>query len=169
MVVNDSTGRWRAPRCGHVKINFDGALDLRLGRGGYGCVARDSNGAVLGSVAGRHEHVTNPEIMEGIAAKKALVWARDMGFSCILVEGDALGLMNKLTTTDHDFSLVGPYVEEAKRAAASFASCRFTHTRRLFNQTAHLLAKFGLGLDTEMCWMEELPTGIPNDVFVSVT
>ena len=41
--------RWRCPRVGSVKINFDGDVFGESNMSGIGVVIRDSNGAVLAS------------------------------------------------------------------------------------------------------------------------
>ena len=112
MTGGKPVGKWKAPRDGFVKINFDGALNKDLRLGGFGAVARDFDGEVLGALAGRESFVIELEMTEGFAVRRALAWAKAMGFSCVIVEGDALSLVNKLNAMGTDLSCIGHLVED---------------------------------------------------------
>lgn len=94
---NGSGGNsWRVPQAGFVKVNFDGAIfgDSRLS--GVGVVIKDSNGAVLASCAEKIGQVYKAEETEALAALKALTFAHELGFQNVVLEGDALGLIQAL-------------------------------------------------------------------------
>ncbi|KAF6169119.1 hypothetical protein GIB67_038616 [Kingdonia uniflora] len=42
---------WELPRIGEIKINTDGAAKENPGKGGIGCIYRDCNGNVLGTLS----------------------------------------------------------------------------------------------------------------------
>ena len=159
-----AVNRWTAPKHGFIKINFDGALNKDSRLSGFGAVARDSEGQVLGALAGKEWYVAMPEVAEGLAVRRALIWAREMGFSRIIVEGDSLSLINKLKGTGMDFSPIGHLVDDSKQLRKDFSHCLFSHVKRDGNHVAHKLARLGLVLDNDSYWMEELPQGIRNDV-----
>ncbi|KAF6171440.1 hypothetical protein GIB67_031766 [Kingdonia uniflora] len=50
---------WELPRIGEIKINTDGAAKGNLGKGGIGCIFRDCNGNVLGTLSKGLGLVTN--------------------------------------------------------------------------------------------------------------
>ncbi|XVF55833.1 hypothetical protein PTKIN_Ptkin06aG0068300 [Pterospermum kingtungense] len=103
-----------------------------LHKGGNGCIVL-SNPACYGCSGG-----------EALAARKALEVARDMGFTCIDLEGDSTTIIKKLSATGQESSIVRLIIANVKRLASCFASCNFMHTRREGNNVAHVLAKFGV-------------------------
>nr|POF21395.1 hypothetical protein CFP56_38565 [Quercus suber] len=94
---NGSGGNsWRALQVGFVKVNFGGAIfsDSRLSS--IGVVIRDSNGAVLASCAEKIGQAYKAEETKALAALKTLTFAHELGFQNVVLEGDALGLIQAL-------------------------------------------------------------------------
>ena len=58
--------------------------------------------------------VKHPEVVEIVAAIKAMVFARHMGFTKIMVEGDALNFINGINQTGQDLPAIGNLTGEAK-------------------------------------------------------
>ncbi|OMO77333.1 hypothetical protein CCACVL1_15074 [Corchorus capsularis] len=150
--------RWKAPPRGVIKINFDGSFHAASKYGSFGVVGRDHNGQVMGSMAGRFEHVLDGFAAEARAALKAIEWSKDMGFKDVILEGDALTIIKKLSSKLQDLSPIGTFIEEIKLHSSLFNSCTFSHIGRDGNTTAHALASYGFSLQEETIWMEELPT-----------
>ncbi|KAK7846185.1 kinesin-like protein kin-13a [Quercus suber] len=73
-----------------VKINFDGAMSSKDKKSGIGVVARDVNNLVLASCAKKiHQYYKAVEI-ESMATATTLTFVTDLGFQCIILEGDSL-------------------------------------------------------------------------------
>lgn len=72
---------------------------------------RDSTGSIMGSLAAPIHHASEPELVEVRAMVKALEFARDMG---IQVEGDSLGMINRVWNGRADLSTVGVVIDEIK-------------------------------------------------------
>jgi len=93
-----SPSKWMKPSSGTVKINWDAALCSRRNIMGVGVVARDDTGAVKAALCSYLPYVSDPSVVESLGARKAVELGRDMGFSSIVLEGDArevvLGLGN---------------------------------------------------------------------------
>ncbi|OMP03760.1 hypothetical protein COLO4_10225 [Corchorus olitorius] len=150
--------RWSPSIDATIKINFDGAVSVGGGFSGYGIVARDSAGQVLGACAGRIPYVADAFVAESFAAVRALSWAREMGFGGIIVEGDALSIIRKLNSPNLDFSPVGAYIEEAKSLSVLFRRCCFQYINRNGNLVAHVLAQHSLSLGEEIVWVDDVPS-----------
>ncbi|OMO56999.1 hypothetical protein COLO4_35519 [Corchorus olitorius] len=149
--------RWKAPARGIYKINFDGGFQASSRLGGFGAVARDSEGKVLGAIAGPLLMVRDIFAVEALEALKAISWAKDMGFQDVALEGDALTIIRKLNSSSPDLSPIGPYIEEIQSYCSLFRSCIFAHVKRDGNTVANSFAKHGSSLPVNMIWMEEVP------------
>ena len=88
--------RWQAPQAVFVKVNFDGAVFGELNKSGVGVVIRDNNGTILGSCSEKLSQAYKAEETEALAARKALMFAHELGFQRVILEGDALGLIQAL-------------------------------------------------------------------------
>ncbi|XVF83298.1 hypothetical protein PTKIN_Ptkin16aG0475500 [Pterospermum kingtungense] len=71
---------WIPPEGTVYKVNFDGALQVRVKVGGIGVIIRNSMGEVMGVMACPINEVSDPLVLEALAAIKALKFANDMGF-----------------------------------------------------------------------------------------
>ncbi|OMO87392.1 hypothetical protein COLO4_20671 [Corchorus olitorius] len=141
---------WKAPKRGTVKINFDGSFQVSPVVGGFGAVARENDGQVLGAMAGPLLGVGDSFEAEALAAVKAMEWSRDMGFKDIVIEGDALTIIQKVNSLALDFSPIGPYIADLKLLCSFFNTCNFSHVKRDGNAVANCLAKFGSSLSADM-------------------
>ena len=88
--------RWQAPQAVFVKVNFDGAVFGELNKSGVGVVIRDNNGTILGSCSEKLSQAYKAEETKALAARKALMFAHELGFQRVILEGDALGLIQAL-------------------------------------------------------------------------
>ncbi|XVF64370.1 hypothetical protein PTKIN_Ptkin09bG0164200 [Pterospermum kingtungense] len=137
-------------------------------KGGVGIVIHNSAGDVMGMLAGPLNFLQDPFIAEAMAAEKALKFAKDMGFGCIELKGDAVGILNRLVDNSPDLSVAGVVLEEGKVLLQSFRFCKVMHTRRDGNRVAHALAQMGVGLSSDMIWVEEFPDSLYNVVSADV-
>ena len=88
--------KWQAPQAVFVKVNFDGAIFGELNKLGVGVVIRDNNGTILGSCSEKLSQAYKAEETEALAARKASMFAHELGFQRVILEGDALGLIQAL-------------------------------------------------------------------------
>ena len=92
--------KWQAPQADFVKVNFDGAVFGELNKSGVGVVIRDNNGTILGSCSEKLSQAYKAEETEALAARKALMFAHELGFQRVILEGDALGLIQALKSQE---------------------------------------------------------------------
>ena len=71
----------------------------------------------LGEVWGVGEEWCRSEVL---AALKAVTLTRDLGFQKAILEGDSLGLIKALKSTEDILSPIGLLVDDVKRVASSF-------------------------------------------------
>ena len=83
-------------------------------------VIRDNNGAVLASCSEKIHQAYKPDEVEALVALKAVTFARELGFRRAILEGDSLGLIKALKSTECSLSPTGLLVDDVKRIANSF-------------------------------------------------
>ncbi|KAK3211119.1 hypothetical protein Dsin_015825 [Dipteronia sinensis] len=101
--------RWKAPMVGMYKLNKDAALDMRQLCVGMGLAIRDHAGNVMATSAQRIDASFTPQLAEAIAILRGLQFAIETGLFPILVESDALevvNLVNSASEISADFGLV---------------------------------------------------------------
>ncbi|XVF54369.1 hypothetical protein PTKIN_Ptkin05aG0176000 [Pterospermum kingtungense] len=101
----------------------------------------------------RGYEVTNPLMVEALAEVRALVFAQDMGFRFIELEGDSVGVTNKLNSNETDLPAIGNIIDKGKSACCWFASCQIMHTLRDNNRVAHEIAHFRVGKQNNITWV----------------
>jgi hypothetical protein len=78
---------------------------------------------------------------EAIAIRRALVPAREYGFSQVILASDCLSMIQRLISEVRDRSSVGSVVSDIKQLATEFSSVSFKHYGRKQNVPAHVLAR----------------------------
>ncbi|XP_024178051.1 uncharacterized protein LOC112183967 [Rosa chinensis] len=143
---------------GCLKLNFDGATDVRNGVSGIGAVFR-VHGITRQAerCPGSSNQVGNlpPRAVESLAMLHGLRFALHVGFKKLEVEGDALTFLNVLNDSSDDHSSEGHILDEVKQLLKSFISCSWRFVRRDCNKVAHRLAKEALKLSQPWWFISE--------------
>jgi ribonuclease HI len=148
---------WLPPDDGWHKVNADGAYKASLGSGGCGVVIRDHKGVFVAAECHFLPSVSDPERVELLACKRALVLARRKGIRRVCLETDCLSAVAKIKSSELDRSFHGPLVEEIKELLKMFADHKVRHARRDANGVAHKLASAGCGNNLCNTWMVSPP------------
>ena len=158
--------RWSPPPAEWYKANFDAAFSKESGSTATGVVFRDQAGQVIAALCQNLGQVQSVDMAEALAARRAVIFARELSLFNIIVEGDCLHVIQALQRTDPCNMLFGHIIDETKRMGQMLRGCRFQHVRREGNSLAHSLAKKTvLTADMEV-WVEALPEEVA-DVFQS--
>ncbi|KAK9013150.1 hypothetical protein V6N11_041169 [Hibiscus sabdariffa] len=105
---------WQAPSELVVKFNFDYAF--RSGSITTGVVGRNNLGLIIASCSIQHENVADAFVAEALACRQVVWFARELGFSRVIIEGDSLTVIKKLNSNA---------VDRANKAAHALAyECR---------------------------------------------
>ncbi|XVE95505.1 hypothetical protein REPUB_Repub02eG0103200 [Reevesia pubescens] len=140
---NDRIG-WFPPMTNVYEVNFDARFKLQDHLGGIAVLIRNHLGQFMGGGCFKRTHVGNAFLAEALATRSALELAHELGFTNIVLEGDALGVLNSLKNSKPDLSAIGTIVEEARSFLSLFYNCEVCHVSRWKNQAAHLFAKYAL-------------------------
>ncbi|XVF17816.1 hypothetical protein REPUB_Repub10bG0157100 [Reevesia pubescens] len=155
--IPSAAQRWVPPPEGKFKINFDGSFHPANREGGIGIVIRDFRGRVAGATAQTILNAADPFTVEAMGAVRALEFARFLGLTSVILEGDALCITRKLSSTEQDFSPIGPLIDEARSLMKHFAICAVSHTPRAYNMVAHHLSRYSMFIHHDMYWLDECP------------
>ena len=161
--------RWRALQASFVKVNFDGAVFDDANKSGVGVVIRDSYGAVLASCSKKIFRAYKAEVTEALAVGKALSFAHELGFQNVILEGDALGLIQALKSQEQNLCPLGLLVEDVKIYSSHFQRVLYSHVKRNGNSEAHNLARHVISISDFQVWMEDVPSHIVSVLHSDVT
>nr|XP_023892017.1 uncharacterized protein LOC112004019 [Quercus suber] len=148
---------WRPPSVFPFKLNFDAAVFSELSCSGIGAVIRNDNGEVMAAMSARGPLVADSAVAEVLACRRAMEFAREAGFTELVVEGDNLCVMKALAASEVDRSWLGHIIQDIKWLARNFRRISFSYVRRAANTVAHGLARYAKNIHEDMYRMEENP------------
>jgi hypothetical protein len=147
---------WNPPPEGWIMINVDAAifedsnwmgLDL-----GLGLVIRNHKGDFIVAIRQGIEKITNSELAEMLAFRRAVHFATQLSYNQVIVVSDCLSLINKLNAPSRDRSHTGIIIEDIKCMSCTFSiTFLFKHVSGKCNHVAHVLAK-SVGCLDESVW-----------------
>ncbi|KAF6145199.1 hypothetical protein GIB67_041394 [Kingdonia uniflora] len=129
---------WELPRIGEIKINTDGAAKGNPGKGGIGCIYRDCNGNVLGTLAKGLRLVSN-FIAECEAIIHGVEYAASFGWLIAWIESDFTTAVEAFKTNNIPWTLVAAWENSSK----NMRNIRFFTNWREANFSADALPKKG--------------------------
>ena len=80
-----------------------------------------------------------------------------MGFTAIILEGNALSVINKINQPSPTLSGIGNLIEDVKNMMKLLKGCKVQHVKREANEATHLLAKSACLVEEEVYWVEDYP------------
>ena len=152
--------RWKPPDEGDFKINFDGAIFAGMNCSGLGIVVRDKEGLAITSMVARIPQQLQPTKIEALAAYKAIGFARELGLSQVVLEGDSSIVMSALNSSNPGLAPFGLLVQDTLNVAIGFSKLSYSHTKREGNSVAHNLAQLAANIPNCVIWMEDVPSDV---------
>ena len=123
----------------------------------------------MASCAEKFHHPFKAEDTEALAAMKAMSFAHELGFQNIILEGDALNLIQALKAQEQNLLLWGLLVEDVKEYGTKFRRVLYSHVKRNGNSVAYNLAKRVLCIPDFQVWMKDVPSHIVQFLQFDVT
>ncbi|KAL4278891.1 hypothetical protein GQ457_03G012800 [Hibiscus cannabinus] len=130
-----STELWSPPPISMVKTNVDASFSVSENKSWSGIVIRDYEGYILGAAYRINLQVSTPFEAEAIAVIQGLEFSKDLGFHDVVLEGDSKSIISKLNSHSEDFSMIRPFIHDAKVLGKSFRSYQFVFIGRTGNRT----------------------------------
>ena len=152
--------RWRPPPETCVKANFDGAVFSQAGLASISIIIRNEQGLVMAALSQQIPLPTSMEMVEVLAARRALVFAKELGFDRVVVEGDSANTITSINGGNMDLSAMGHVLLDIKSLISSFSLISIQHINREGNCVTHKLARQAANVPF-LVWMEF----VPPDVF----
>jgi ribonuclease HI len=149
--------KWQRPPDGFVKINSDGAFNTSDNLAATGVVAREGL-LYRGAMGKTYRGISDPLIIETLALRDAVTYARGRGFSRVVFEVDSENLVHLWHNRATDRSMVKNVLDEISELSVFFTVFSLCHARREANQAAHSCAKFASIQDGLFSWDAEPPT-----------
>ena len=161
--------RWTPPGPGIYKANYDGAYFAEEEAAGFGVVVRNELGQVMASLTEKLAMPPTVEILEAMAARRAMIFMEELGLCRATFEGDSVTVVKALAGDCPDRSCIGHIIKYCKSLMGCFQTCPFSHVRRQSNGVAHALARRARKSSPLSVWMESVPPDISYLVYVDVT
>ena len=161
--------RWTPLGSGIYKANYDGAYFAEEEAAGFGVVVRNELGQVMASLAKKLAMPPTMEILEAMAARRAMIFMEELGLCRATFEGDSETVVKALAGDCPDQSCIGHIIKDCKSLMGCFQTCSFSHVRQQSNRVAHALARRARKSSPLSVWMESVPPDISYLVYVDVT
>ena len=149
--------KWKPPPSNWVKINFDGAVFKEQAEAGLGSIIRNSHSLVMAATTQVIPLPTSMEMVEVIAARRALIFANELGFDKVILEGDSEIAIIAMKSDGYSATSFVHIIADIKALLTQFSCVIFQHTRRQRNMVAHSLARTACNFPPFCTWMEEVP------------
>ena len=124
---------------GDYKVNFDGAMFNESDEAGAGIVVRDSRGLVVAAMAEKIIKPHSVKCLELLAARRAVIFAKEIGLQQSHFEGDSEAVIKGLLGGGMQFSSLGHLFRDILFHVNSMRSFSFAHVVRQSNAVAHAL------------------------------
>ena len=138
--VHTAPRRWCPPADDVWKINFDGAMFGESDEAGIGVVIRDCRGEVKAALFEKIKKPPIVDVLELMAAKRAMTFSFETKTSRVLLEGDFALVIKAIQLDGWEFAQGGHLIHDISTLKNSFQSISFSHVVRQGNAVAHALA-----------------------------
>lgn len=101
-------------------------------------------------------------VAEARACERAFCFALDMGFRNLILEGDSLTVIKKLTSNKMDRSILSPISQNIRSLERFFEKVSYQFVSREINRAAHALAMEGRHRVSPYFWVEEAPSSVAD-------
>ena len=118
---------------------------------------RDSRGFLIAALSKVLPASFSAEITESLALQDGVLLAYDLGLSHVLVESDALSVIQAITCCDIGGDL-GHIFQNIKDVSSSFTWCSFQHLKRSGNKAAHEVARAAGSSGVSRVWYGLCPS-----------
>ena len=136
-----------------------------MGKAGLGVIIRNSRGQALASLSEQALLPFSPEIVEAMAAARAISFAQGLGFTSFIIKGDSINII-KAQSDDESLSPYGHILSSAKSMVVAGSSMTYSHVGRTGNNVVHNLAKHARHVWGFSVWTKNVPPPLSHVLFV---
>lgn len=151
--VSSRIVRWIPPILPHAKINFDVAIFKDSDSAGIVVVVRNNSGTVIAALSQRVLIPTSAAMVEVLACRRAMDFAKDISALDCIFEGDAEVVIIAICKKDVSHPEYGNVIEDILVLAKEFHFSSFCLVKRSGNKVAHHLARrSNSGCELQVCF-----------------
>ena len=120
-------------------------------------VVHDCQGNAIASLSEQAPLPFSPNIVEAIAAARAITFAQEFGIAEFMLEGDSEVVINSPQSKEASLSSFGHLLETAKSTLVTGKCIASSNVRRTGNKVVHNLVKHVRHVKDLSVWMENVP------------
>ena len=105
-----SRNSWQPPPPLVYKLNFDVGTFSNMNCPGFGAIIHNEEGEVMAGMSVKGPFVHNSAEVEALACRKAVKFSIEAGFSRLVIEGDNATMMNAISCSADNNSLLDTYL-----------------------------------------------------------
>ena len=151
--------QWSPPPNHIYKLNFSVLLDKSKHSAGLGLLVRDNLGRVAAACCDPIPQPFDGDLLWPTALRRTLVFARDMGFFDLIIEGECKSLFQVVQSAPN-FSPAGLLIEDIKCLLLCFRVVNFISISSSCNRASQKLAKMACSYSVSEVWLEVCPSTI---------
>ena len=122
--------RWCPPTGERFKTNYDRAVFSESGEAGIGVVVRNAKGEVIVALAEKILYPGSVEVLEALAARRAVNFIVELGIAGSEFEGDSELVCRATRSAELGHSSIGQIVKDIMSIIGSLSFFSFSHIRR---------------------------------------
>ncbi|KAL0001482.1 hypothetical protein SO802_015263 [Lithocarpus litseifolius] len=111
----------------------------------------------MAGMSAKGPYVHSSKEAEVMACQKAIEFSMEAGFARLIIEGDSLNVINNLSDSAKNRSLLGHIYDDIKSQLRGMHVLSFIWVKRCGNVVAHSLAKHARNLNDNMYWIKDTP------------
>ena len=123
-------------------------------------VIRNDRGEVMASLSEKIVMPSLVEVLEMLAARRAVIFTRELSFKNVWFEGDAEGVVRSLRDGDSSNAFFRHLVKDFMSIVGLFQTYSISHVRRQGNSVAYVLAREARMSFPLRIWMEDVPPNV---------
>ena len=148
--------RWHPPPSGLIKVNFDGAFFVEENKVGLGIIICNDNRLVMAALTQQIPLPASVEMVEVLAARHALWFAKELGFQRLVVESVSEVIINSINGGNMTQFEFGHILQDITFLCSFLSHVSFQHIKREGNCVAHRLARRAITNPLDV-WMKSVP------------
>ncbi|XP_050248584.1 uncharacterized protein LOC126695819 [Quercus robur] len=148
---------WQPPPPLVYKLNFDAVTFSDLNYSGFGVIIPNEKGEVMARMSVKGPFVDNSAEAKAVACRSVVEFSIEAGFSRLVIEGDNTLVMNAISCSAENNSLLGHIFEDIQNLICGLQYASISCIKRGSSMVAHSLAQHARNISDEMYWLEDSP------------
>ena len=130
-------------------------------------VVHDGQGNAIASFSKQAPLPFSPDIVEAMAAARAMTFSQELGIAEFMLEGDSEVVINSLRSKEASLSSFGHLLQSAKSTLVTSKCIAFFYVRRTCNKVARNIARHARHITSLSVWVENVPPHLYDVLFAN--